>query len=126
MDWKKPVKLRVKKEEGRSFDLKLQEVGLVHPIAGNVFTGPNGMSLRPEGGAMYEILSETGPKASVREVPEGTAIPEGLVLIHEHTDYYSMQTTAPCSVEDLKRKLDKFLLPFDMFPKASYFKRYPL
>ncbi len=52
-----------------SFDLKLHN-GLVLPAVGDTFTGPNGMSLRPKGQVMEDLV-------------RGFKVPEH-ALLHRH------------------------------------------
>lgn len=78
-------------------------------------TGPNGASLRPGGYNMGEILLRYRGKFNLIQIPAGIvstalcvkswvdwfagiAIPAGLILIHEHSDHYSLQTTEPCTL----------------------------
>lgn len=41
-------------------------------------------------------------------IPKDTVVPDGLVLIHEHTDHYSLQTTNVCTEDELNAKLNAF------------------
>ena len=36
-------------------------------------------------------------------------MPEGLVLVHEHTDHYSVQTSEPCTLPELNAKITALL-----------------
>jgi hypothetical protein len=110
---KLPVSLRSFQDQvakGRSsFDLTLQN-GLVLPVKeGSAFEGPNGMSLRPSGANMTRILREFKGTPMVFRLHEGLLLPPGLVVFHEHTDHYSMQTDAPISLDALNAKLTELL-----------------
>lgn len=107
----------------RLYDLHVGPDGLVHPKPGPNFEGPNGASMRPDGPTLQEIIRGfRGRNTTVYRLPEGlywvaafeallmlwrdngeigTKLPEQLVLLHEHSDHYSLQTTEP---EELKGK----------------------
>jgi hypothetical protein len=50
-----------------------------------------------------------GRGARVYEVRQGTPIPDELVLLHEHTDNYSLQPAAPMTLDELNAGLTRFL-----------------
>jgi len=109
----KVVSLRdraVQTKEGRaSFDVELHD-GKVIPALGDDFLGPNGMSMRPPTPYFINFAENFGGKrVVVFRVPKGTALPNTLTLLHEHTDHYSLQTTVPCSLSELNQRLTKFL-----------------
>ena len=114
------------KKGARSFDVIVKDDGLVHPISGMTFSGPNGMSLRPEGLTQYEILESMKGNVSVVEIPESEPIPKGLVLVHEHNDHYSMQSDCKCSLKELNLKLNAFLCKYEKYSKATWFEKYRL
>ncbi|KAI5801499.1 hypothetical protein DFH27DRAFT_556976 [Peziza echinospora] len=94
----------------RSFDLKLGPDGLVHPQPGPIFTGPNGASMRPMGTMLQEIVRGfSGQKSAVWRIPEGVELPKELVVLHEHSDHYSMQTTEPVELSVLNERISQFL-----------------
>jgi hypothetical protein len=66
--------------------------GLIHPKLGDFFESPNGMSVRPRGPNMWEILDKFRGPCNVWIIPQGTPLPKELVLIHEHNDHFSVQT----------------------------------
>jgi hypothetical protein len=95
-----------------SFDLRVHPDGKVHAVdqASSVFTGPNGMSLRPAGPMLATILSKfKGRNIRVYGIPAGVKLPPQLTLLHEHTDHYSMQTTEPVKLEELEKRMTNFL-----------------
>jgi hypothetical protein len=111
----------------RSYDVTLAKDGLIYPAPlDNVFIGPNGASLRPAGINMWDILSERKGVTNVLEVPKGTKIPEGLVLLHEHGDHYSLQCTAPMKRKALETLMNSFVKELPFYPKNDYFDKYPL
>ena len=91
-----------------SYDLKTTN-GKVLPMDGDTFHTPNGMSLRPNSPVMKTILENFRGNPRVYCMPVGTTLPDGLVVLHEHSDHYSMQTTEPITLSDLNAKLTALL-----------------
>ncbi|KAJ3086430.1 hypothetical protein HDU96_004917, partial [Phlyctochytrium bullatum] len=111
-----PVKLRdfeTQMQQGRkSFDLKLHYPGPVVrplPIDLTEYPGPNGMSLRPLGEAMLNILAGFQGPARIYFMPEGMQLPEELCVFHERTDHYSMQVTREMPLEEFNQILTELL-----------------
>ncbi|KAI5849588.1 hypothetical protein DFP73DRAFT_541133 [Morchella snyderi] len=93
-----------------SYDLHLGSDGLVHPKPGPNFEGPNGASMRPNGPTLQEVIRNfRGRNTTVYRLPEGTELPEQLILLHEHSDHYSLQTTEPVELKELNNRLTDFL-----------------
>eukprot|EP00933_Yihiella_yeosuensis_P066516 TRINITY_DN7081_c0_g1_i1.p1 TRINITY_DN7081_c0_g1~~TRINITY_DN7081_c0_g1_i1.p1 ORF type:complete len:186 (+),score=29.33 TRINITY_DN7081_c0_g1_i1:164-721(+) len=120
-----PVKLRdyeTQMAKGRtSFDLKLHD-GLIKPMPEvGPFHTPNGMSLRPGTQKMEEVLRDFRGEPTIYRMHEGMTLPEGLVVFHEHTDHYSMQTTQEISLEDYNMKLTNFLESLPSQSRQEYF-----
>lgn len=81
----------VQKQLNRSsYDFVPEADGLIHPMTGDVFRKPNGMSLRPACPTLYEILGNFNGDI-IYVIPKGIKLPSELVLLHEHTTHYSMQ-----------------------------------
>jgi hypothetical protein len=91
-----------------SYDLKTVK-GMVMPMEGDKFHTPNGMSLRPNSPMMKTILENFRGSPRVYCLPVGTTLPDGLVVIHEHSDRYSMQTTVPIALAELEDKMTALL-----------------
>ena len=91
-----------------SFDLKTHD-GLVLPEKGDVFRVPNGMSLRPAGVTMANILTGFRGEPTIYRFQANMEIPADLALYHEHTDHYSLQTGVPISLEELNQRLTEIL-----------------
>mmetsp|Transcript_39089 Transcript_39089/g.55031 ORF Transcript_39089/g.55031 Transcript_39089/m.55031 type:complete len:154 (+) Transcript_39089:14-475(+) len=110
---KLPTKLReyaAQMAAGRqSYDLKLRDDGLVHPAAGDTFIGPNGMSLRPATENMLHIAKNYRGNVTVFRLQEGLKLPDGLVLLHERDDHYSLQTDEPVTLETLNSRITEVL-----------------
>jgi hypothetical protein len=76
---------------------------------------------------MWDILSSyNSPRSKVTIVPEGAVLPDNLVLLHEHGDHYSLQTTEVCTLDQLNSRITKFLKPFEEIDRETYFTRFPL
>jgi hypothetical protein len=108
-----PVNLRdfeIQHQKGRSsFDLKSVN-GIVHPMPPNSsFHTPNGMSLRPVGENMLRILQEYKGEPRIYRIHEGLLLPSGLIVYHEHTDHWSLQTSEPIALAAFNEKLTAFL-----------------
>ena len=123
---KLPVSLRdytKQKLLGRSsFDLKVHPDGLVKPLPPDttIFTTPNGMSLRPAGENMLQILAAFKGEPRIYRMTVGTAVPDGFVLYHEHNDHYSLQTAGDVELGDLNRKLTAFLESLPSQTKSQF------
>ena len=126
----KTVKLREHAAQvakgSHSYDFFLKEDGKIHPSPSEYFVAPNGMSLRPEGIQMWDILASYRGNPKVCIVPKGTPIPPELVLYHERSDHYSLQTATPRTPSALNSLMTKFLADFEVISKEDYFKRFPL
>jgi hypothetical protein len=92
-----------------SYDLKIGSDGLVHPAVGDTFIGPNGMSLRPDTETMLLIAKKYKGSATVFRLQEGLTLPDGLIILHEHSDHYSLQTDTPILLEKLNEKMTNLL-----------------
>ncbi|KAJ3018066.1 UNVERIFIED_CONTAM: hypothetical protein HDU68_011346 [Siphonaria sp. JEL0065] len=88
-----------------SWDLKLHN-GLILPMEGDV---PNGTSLRQLGRKIIGILEGFKLEPRVYRMQEGSPVPVGTVLIHEHSNYWSLQVAEPMSLGDYNGKQTKFL-----------------
>lgn len=107
----------------RSYDLKLHNQ-LVLPMEGDTFHTPNGMSLRPSTPKMHSLLSQfVGASPNVFCLMEGLQIPEGLVLIHEHTDHFSLQTAVPIPLAELNKKLTDFMATWPVQSREDFFRQ---
>mmetsp|Transcript_18707 Transcript_18707/g.26193 ORF Transcript_18707/g.26193 Transcript_18707/m.26193 type:complete len:169 (+) Transcript_18707:18-524(+) len=116
----------VQKKAGRtSFDVVLKN-GLVLPSEGDFFMGPNGMSLRPGGFNMGEIVANFKGAHRIIEIPKDIKLPKEFILLHEHSDHYSLQTTVPITLSELNSRMTKFLAPFKVITKDEYFKKHPM
>lgn len=108
---KLPVKLRdfdtQMAKASASFDLKLKD-GFVHPAEGDQFIGPNGMSLRPASDIVTDVVRRS-KETTIYTLICGLSLPDHLILLHEHTDHYSLQVRKPMSHQDFNDALTEFL-----------------
>jgi len=122
----KEIKLREMisqlKKNKSSYDFTLFN-GLIKPIELVNFERPNGMSLRPMGSNLKKI-AKTYKYNYAYEILKGTKIPEelNLILVHEHTDHYSLQTSVECTEEDLNLRLNKFIESSKLMTKEEMLK----
>mmetsp|Transcript_7041 Transcript_7041/g.10461 ORF Transcript_7041/g.10461 Transcript_7041/m.10461 type:complete len:149 (-) Transcript_7041:98-544(-) len=106
-----------------AFDLKLVN-NLVQPMLSDTFHTPNGMSLRPAGEKMIEVLKQYKGEAKVFRLHEGVLLPPNLVVLHEHTDHYSLQTTEPIELPKFNQLLSEYLLTFPSSTKEQFLEEY--
>ena len=77
------------------------------PYIGDTFEYPNGLSLRPAGMNLYETALSVNAKY-VYVLEKVIVITPNFVLIWEHTDHYSLQTTIPIEPKQFCSEVDKF------------------
>lgn len=127
----KKIVLREKAKQAakgsQSFDFIIGKDGLIHPAPlDGKFIGPNGASFRPATINMWDVLSQRNGKAFVAEVPKGTQLPDGLVMLHENNDHYSLQCVEAMTPSALVSKINSFLATCEVYPKETYFAKFPL
>jgi hypothetical protein len=111
----------------RAFDYTISPDGKIHPAPlDGTFCGPNGASFRPATINMWDILSKTKGNTYVLELPEGTKLPDELVMLHERDDHYSLQCTVAMTPDQLSKRMNAFISSFEAYPKETYYERYPL
>ena len=93
-------------------------------MEGTVFHTPNGMSLRPLGPNMIDILNRFRGEAMIYRLQEATALPEGTVLFHEPSDHYSLNVEKPMSLEDFNDKLTEYLKTLPAVTKQDFLEAY--
>lgn len=122
------IKLRpFQGKTGASFDLKLGEDGLAHPLElsnGN-FIGPNGMSLRPLGIALSSFIRASPRTVVITEIPAGTPLPAFFNLVHEHSDHYSLQTAEVIELATLNTRLTEFMGSFPRISRDNFLSAHP-
>ena len=109
----------------RSFDYTLRD-GLIQPMtASEFFEGPNGMSLRPGGPVLGEVIANFRGNV-IYCIPEGFEFPDDVILFHEHTDHYSLQTKVPIKPSALEQKFTRIMEQCELLTKDDYYRRFPL
>ncbi len=103
-----------------SFDLKTID-GIIHPTSGPTFTGPNGCSLRPSGPKMHEILKGYKGDPRVYRMHEGLILPEGMVILHEHTDHYSLQPSVPTPLGEFNARITDLIQGLPSMTREQFF-----
>jgi len=61
----------------------------------------------------------------VIEIPEGVPLPDGLVLLHEHSDHYSLQPSRPMKPDDFIALVKTFVKPFRVLTANDYADEFP-
>merc|ERR1712230_1810 len=112
-----------------SYDI-LTEAGKVKPKAitnPETYQSPNGASLRPNTPTQQDLVdSFKGPSVVVYAVPQGTMLPEGLVVVHEKADHYSLQPAEEMSLAELNAKINNFLNTKGVrLTKSEWQEKYP-
>lgn len=102
--------LATQQTKGRSsYDLIVHD-GLVKPSEGEFFQGPNGASFRPNTFNLQNtVRTFKAPEFTVLKLPEGTKLPPNLVLLHEHTDHFSIQCAEPMKLYDLNGAITRLI-----------------
>jgi hypothetical protein len=113
------------RKNSKSYDLVAQPDGLIHPKTSEFFEGPNGSSLRPIGPVIFEVVSHwRGKDARIYRIPKGTKLPDNLILLHEHSDHYSLQTTEPVKLSELNKRLTVFFNQFEYMNPNEFQSKY--
>ena len=112
-----------------TFDISARD-GAVHArdAAEAHFLGPNGMSMRPIGTALAMIIAPFRGKCLVHEVPPCTPLPPELVILHEHSDHYSVQPAITMTPAALNAALTAWLAQqtvLRMDGKDAFYARHP-
>jgi hypothetical protein len=75
---------------------------------------------------MFELVaSRKSTRTRVIEIPEGAEVPQGLVLLHEHTDHYSLQPSRPMKPAEFIALVGTFVQPFRLLTQDEYVKAHP-
>jgi hypothetical protein len=100
--------------------------GNILPLVNDTYIQPNGMSLRPNTLQEWNLIADRGGKVYVAEIGEGTPIPEGMVLIHEFEDHFSLQPAKVMPVEDFNHRVSSFLRTMKVYTRAEWLAVHPL
>ncbi len=102
-----------------AFDLRLHD-GLVLPSTGETFQGPNGASLRPLGPNMNNLIQSLTGEPLIFSILSGTQVPQDFVLLHEHSDHFSLQVSRPMPLPEMNQRFTDFLKMTPMVTRANY------
>ena len=113
-----------------SFDISARGAVHARDAAEAHFLGPNGMSMRPLGTSLAMIIAPFRGKCLVHEVPPCTPlwIPPELVILHEHSDNYSVQPAVTMTPAALNAALTAWLAQpavQRMDCKEAFYARHP-
>ncbi|KAE9389023.1 hypothetical protein BT96DRAFT_926766 [Gymnopus androsaceus JB14] len=96
------------KELGRiSYDLKTVD-GMVHPAEGPNFIENRFLPTFQEVVRQFPRFKYSNLLCSYTELL-GVKLPETLVILHEHSDHFSIQCTKPMSLDALNHELTEFI-----------------
>ncbi|KAK0491608.1 hypothetical protein IW261DRAFT_1389466 [Armillaria novae-zelandiae] len=116
-------------ELGRtSYDLRIQQDGLVHPGLSPRLLGPNGASVQPNGALLQELVRGfEESKSVIYRLPEGTKLLPVLFCLHEHTKHQSIQLyTVPMTLHQLNTKITKHFQKYsEEMTKSEFEEHYP-
>lgn len=112
-----------------SYDLFLDSDGFVQPSPpSGLFEHPNGMSLRPNGPFLQEIIRGfEGESVTIYKLPKGLELKSRqLTCLWEHSDHHSVQTTVPIKLAVLNDKLTQMCLKEgEKMTKNEFIEKYP-
>ncbi|KAF1961563.1 hypothetical protein CC80DRAFT_401956 [Byssothecium circinans] len=112
----------------RSYDI-LTDAGKVSAKAldPKTYRKPNGASMRPNSAFQKRLVSSLkGANTIVYAVPAGVPLPDDLILVHEHTDHYSLQAAKEMTLPELNDKITNFLqFKGRVFSKDQWLQAYP-
>ncbi|KAI0185347.1 hypothetical protein EV127DRAFT_397169 [Xylaria flabelliformis] len=123
------VKLRVQQPGRHLYDI-LAKNGQVEPKAlhPSTYIAPNGASMRPNSPYQQSLVLTRfrGTDVIVFAVAKGTDLPEDLLLVHERSDHYSLQPSAPMTIDDLNWKITKFMeKKAQVYTREQWLETYP-
>ncbi|KAM0272830.1 hypothetical protein ACHAQH_008589 [Verticillium albo-atrum] len=74
------------------------------------YLAPNGASMRPLSEFQTKLVKEfKWSNVVVYAIPEGSPLPDDLIMVHEDTDHYSLQPAVEMPLKDLDKKITRFL-----------------
>lgn len=121
------IKLREKSQQLAKnipvYDFAISPDGFILPAEGDLFKDANGLSLRPYGTNLIDLLATRKKNTPVVIVPKGLELPKELVLIHEFGDHFSLQTTVKEKPDIVNARLTALLKSLQCITSAEYFER---
>ncbi|CAI6083446.1 unnamed protein product [Clonostachys chloroleuca] len=123
------VKARSWSPQRRVYDI-VADGGMVIPKAldPTTYTAPNGVSLRPNSPYQQSLVSWRfrGQDIRIYAVPQGTEIPNDLILVHERSVHYSLQPASIMTLEHFNKRITQFLTSNStVFTKEEWLQMYP-
>ena len=122
------LKMRERSEQAakgsHSFDYEGKD-GKIVPLPGNLFSAPNGMSLRPNTLNEFNLISD-GKSKFIAEIPKDTPLPVNTVLVHEFEDHFSLQPKVPMDPKEFDALVTTFLKPMKVYTRSEWVSAYPL
>ncbi|RDW70458.1 uncharacterized protein DSM5745_07969 [Aspergillus mulundensis] len=110
------------------FDL-LTYRGKVKPkaLSPTTYKPPNGASIRPNTPKMHRLVGTLrGASTCIYSIPAGVYLPDGLILVHEFKDHYSLQPRVEMTVDDLNNRITDFLQSEgECWTKEEWLLQYP-
>lgn len=93
-----PKAMQPQSYEGKGSKERLLQPKTIHRA--DLILAPNGASMRPNSPYQQSLVSWRfqGDDMVVYAVPEGTALPDDLLLVHERSDHYSLQPAVSMSI----------------------------
>ncbi|KAL2139896.1 hypothetical protein VTI28DRAFT_4504 [Corynascus sepedonium] len=116
------------------YDIRVDENGMVFPktraIEAGRYIGPNGAVMRPNTPMLHAVLTKhwmyKKKDAVIYEIEKGTELAEGLILVHERSDVFSLQPDAPMQLSELNKLLTDFLQSNGKsYTKQEFLEAYP-
>ena len=119
------VCLREWKPSKPSYDVTISSNGMVSGavMKGSSWPGPNGMSMRTPENSIQLVTSYKGRAPRIYKIPKNTPVPDGLVLLLDNDQHYSLQPLNEMSKTDLDTRLQTFLDGLHFEPKTAWLER---
>ncbi|KAI2611995.1 hypothetical protein GGR54DRAFT_338782 [Hypoxylon sp. NC1633] len=123
------IKLRVWTPKRHLYDIvthhELVQPKALSPLS---YVAPNGASMRPNSPYQQSLVSWRfrGIDTLVYSVPEGTTLPDDLLLVHERSDHYSLQPARTMTLDELNTTMTRFFITnARVFTREQWLKEYP-
>lgn len=102
--------------------------GKICPLPSDLFSSPNGMSMRPNTQNEFTIISDKSGKTFILEIPAGTSVPDETVLVHEFGDQFSLQPAVAMDPEHFNVKISYFMQnpAFKVYTKVEWLAVHPI
>ncbi|KAA6412905.1 MAG: hypothetical protein FRX48_03898 [Lasallia pustulata] len=83
--------------------------------------------MRPNTPRLNDLVTNSkGSNIIIYALPQGTPLPDGLLLVHEFRDHYSLQASNEMTLQELNTKITSFLSTAGQrLTKDQWLQRYP-